>query len=992
MRYILFLLALLVSSFSFAQDSESNDLENIEEVVTTALRKETELQDTGLAITVISATDIESKNLKEFYDFQFNVPGVLFNKTNFSGAGIQIRGISNYAVGGSFNAVAQPRQDDINMGTLQMAQNELFDLESFEVLRGPQGTLYGGNNPGGTFLIRSVDPGEYVDGYFKAEFGDKNLERYSGAMTFNPGERMRSRVSFRSTNRDGYTENLFDDTDVDDRSYLGVRLKTIYEISDDTSLKLTMMHNEENDSRNRHQSSACNTNPLLGCDQWGDGLPGRGTSHTGVSFFGNIDYITLNYPGGLTGPDLLLSYGDNSIIPEDPNQVFQSYNPVLERYDTSASLVLDHKINDSYQMYVTYAWIDQEYEHTQSLNGNVSTRDYRMGPVLANLYANSGMFSTDEPVDNSTNDYTQKEFELRIQSTLDSSTNGTGGLYLLNSDGLVEYQVTSPGMHYYARVGNGPIGDMYPDLADYGGIGFWATYFSTYGDVAPANIFNSTIGLATDYVANDPTTQAQIAAMIPQLLAAGECSDPVGDCVVVAQTILIGNAAALPQIAGAGAVAGVAQSLDDAANQIRLLAGLPVASQVAATGYWVGGPALPEWQRQYQSWNRSVNDTFGLFVETTTELSENRWFDNLTLGGRYNKITKDEYVFSGALDLNDSLAGYNGAVSGFPNPPAQVVELTEFTGRAILDKKFENGTLLYLKADRGLKSGGLNPTLNLAAGENSAVVDEEIHNVFEVGTKGSYLGGSLTFNSAFYFNSVKGMQLNKIIGLSSQSFNTDVDVIGLELEALFVPNTWSRFNFVGSLNDSELIGYTDYDPRNKYGVSSVDLSTLGVLPGGTVYGMTDVGMIYRSLGSSCNQPFSRLVGPACPNTGLNMQDLSGKKLPNVPDVSYSFGMEFDLMNNENGLVQARLDYIYRGDFYLTVFNNDHELVQEFDFMNVDISFNSPDGKWSVDLYVHNVEDKDIITGAFVGSESNGGGYNLFLQEPMNGGLSIQYNF
>ena len=65
MRYILFLLALLVSSFSFAQDSESNDMENIEEVVTSALRRETALQDTGLAITVISASDIESKNLKE---------------------------------------------------------------------------------------------------------------------------------------------------------------------------------------------------------------------------------------------------------------------------------------------------------------------------------------------------------------------------------------------------------------------------------------------------------------------------------------------------------------------------------------------------------------------------------------------------------------------------------------------------------------------------------------------------------------------------------------------------------------------------------------------------------------------------------------------------------------------------------------------------------------------------------------------------------------
>jgi hypothetical protein len=156
--------------------------------------------------------------------------------------------------------------------------------------------------------------------------------------------------------------------------------------------------------------------------------------------------------------------------------------------------------------------------------------------------------------------------------------------------------------------------------------------------------------------------------------------------------------------------------------------------------------------------------------------------------------------------------------------------------------------------------------------------------------------------------------------------------------------------------------------------------------------MTDVGMIYRSLGSTCNQPFNALVGPACPNTGFVIQDLSGRKLPGVPDISFSLGGEVDVMNNDNGLITARLDYIYRGDFYLTVFNNSHELVNEFDFMNVDITYESPDGKWMVDLYVHNIEDKDIITGAFVGSQANGGGYNLFMQEPMNGGISIQYNF
>ena len=123
-----------------------------------------------------------------------------------------------------------------------------------------------------------------------------------------------------------------------------------------------------------------------------------------------------------------------------------------------------------------------------------------------------------------------------------------------------------------------------------------------------------------------------------------------------------------------------------------------------------------------------------------------------------------------------------------------------------------------------------------------------------------------------------------------------------------------------------------------------------------------------------------------------MQDLSGRSLPAVPELSFSAGYEYDLMNNENGLLTARLDYIYRGEFYLTVFENDHELINDFDFMNFDLTYRSPDGRWMVDLYMHNIEDKEIVVGGFVGSQSNGGGYNLYMQEPMNGGISIQYNF
>ena len=117
-------------------------------------------------------------------------------KTNFSGAGVQMRGMTNYAVGGSFSGIVTYREDEISMGTLQMAFNEMFDVDSFEVLRGPQGTLYGGNNPGGTFIVNSRDPGDEVDGYLRTEFGDLNTQRFDAAMTLNPGDEIRTRVSY----------------------------------------------------------------------------------------------------------------------------------------------------------------------------------------------------------------------------------------------------------------------------------------------------------------------------------------------------------------------------------------------------------------------------------------------------------------------------------------------------------------------------------------------------------------------------------------------------------------------------------------------------------------------------------------------------------------------------------------------------------------------------------------------------------------------------
>jgi len=989
MRYILVLFILLFSSFSFTQDSdESADSGNIEEVVTSAFRKETALQDTGLAVTVLTATDIESKNLKEFYDFQYSVPGVLFQKTNFSGAGVQMRGMTNYAVGGSFSGIVTYREDEISMGTLQMAFNEMFDVDSFEVLRGPQGTLYGGNNPGGTFIVNSRDPGDEVDGYLRTEFGDLNTQRFDAAMTLNPGGKIRTRVSMRSTYRDGYVTNTFNGSDIDNRKYLGVRVKTIADISDDTSLTFTLKVNNESDARLRTQGAACNPNPIMGCEQWGE-LPTFGASASGVTAFGTIDYLTLNYPGDIVLPDMSISYSDGAVFHPEFDKASMRHNPRLEREDISSSINFESVLNDNWVMNFIASYNKQEYAHMQSLSSYVAEVPYRMGPVTANIFGlGDQTYYSDDAYDQSTGNYDENDYELRFSSTFGGNTEVVAGIYHALDTSLTNYEVTSPGFQYFAEVGKGPIGRMYPDLAGYGGLTFWGNYFGAYGLNLEDNIYDAVIAAAVGYVQTDPTTPAQIAALIPQLLAAGQCTNPATDCLQVAQMVLIGNAAELPQVVGAGYVNGVQASHDFAANAIR---GAVAFGNTAMGLPYPVLPALPMWQQSFQSWNKSYRDSWGLFAEFNHAIDERT---NLTFGGRFNVVTVADFVFDGAMDASGMLAGYNGSVFGFPTPEELSIELDEFTGRVILDRKYDD-TLVYVKFDRGLKSGGFNPTgvalTSNAGGGAVAAVDPELHNVFELGTKGDYLGGVLRVNSSAYVNNITGMQLNKIIGLSSQTFNTDVQVAGVELEALLVPNEYTRISFVGAYNTSEIDGYSDYDPRNPYGITSTS-GGVTVYPGATVAGMTDKGMLFRSFGASCLNYFNALLGPDCVDSGPVMQDLSGRSLPGVPEVSYSVGYETDLVNDERGLLTARLDYNYRGEYYATVFNNSHELVNGFSFTNFDMSYTSPSGKWALDFFIHNLEDKDVLTGAFVGSSGNGGGYNLYFQEPMNGGFSIIYNF
>src|SRR5690606_24914955 len=100
-----------------------------------------------------------------------------------------------------------------------------YDVDRVEVLRGPQGTLYGRNATGGVLNVITTDPGRDFGGYFDATTGNYGLLRVEGAVQAPLSDTLSARIAFQAEERDGYGYNFTAGQDVDDASRRGIRAK-----------------------------------------------------------------------------------------------------------------------------------------------------------------------------------------------------------------------------------------------------------------------------------------------------------------------------------------------------------------------------------------------------------------------------------------------------------------------------------------------------------------------------------------------------------------------------------------------------------------------------------------------------------------------------------------------------------------------------------------------------------------------------------------------
>jgi len=202
----------LATAPSMAQDADNTDARRLDPVVTTAQRVEQDAQDVPISITTVSGEKLD--NIKAGgADIRFlsaRVPSVIA-ESSFGRAfpRFYIRGIGNTDFDLNSSQPVSLVYDDVPYESPILKGYPVFDVEGVEVLRGPQGTLFGRNTPGGIIKFDSVKPGEATNGYGRVSLGSYNTTELEGAVGFRVNEQFAVRVSGLFQQRDDFVDNAF---------------------------------------------------------------------------------------------------------------------------------------------------------------------------------------------------------------------------------------------------------------------------------------------------------------------------------------------------------------------------------------------------------------------------------------------------------------------------------------------------------------------------------------------------------------------------------------------------------------------------------------------------------------------------------------------------------------------------------------------------------------------------------------------------------------
>lgn len=990
--------AAAVASPSFAQNAQSagsgDTSLDVQEIIVTAQRQSQRLQQVPIAISAFTKENLDKQQIRNPLDLQLSLPNITFTKTNFTSSSFTIRGIGDLCVGVTCDQATAIHINDAPLFASRLFEGEFYDLAQVEVLRGPQGTLFGRNATSGVVNFRTAKAD--LNGFAAsgdAEYGNYNSVRLRGMINVPLTDTLAVRAAGFYLKRDGYTRNLFDNSKIDDRNMYGLRGSLTWQPSSGTTIELMGQYFRERDSRMRIQKQYCQEDPtgILGCLN-----TTRGTSTTNSgALLANIltsrEFLAIRgLPtsfalGSIYGPSVYA----NAVNPADPRVVNTDFNPTYFTSETVLQGVWRQDIGDKLNLRITGNYQRTNVDSQQDYNLAVSDRSgYTAG--LSTLAAfGAGVIPTALfPVPAAT----QRAYFGPISSAL---------------------------------IPQGPGGPLCTSLAEPTGTGVYG------GHSVCANT-------PLDF---DRSIQRQNSWTVEGVLTS-KFDGPVNFLLggIYGQYKVTENSYYVNSF-GLDYATGVLGSFTSLFNRAPDGTPAPLAPSYLGSPFFRNNGALGDGYKL---------TTFGIFGEAYWKMNDRL---KLTVGLRYNNDKKSitarstlasflvpygtgnifDSPFVGSFDADPGLAG-NQVIQ------QRQAKFGEWTGRAVLDFQITPDNLVYASYSRGYKSGGINPPLQpiFAVPET---FNPEFINAFEIGSKNTFANGALQLNLTGFYYSYKGLQLSRIVARTSVNDNVNANIYGVEAEAIIRPVRELTINMNFSYlhtkvsQDKFLSNQRDFgagradaviikditnasncavasNSGNVAGVNAFvntanNLINNGAIPGvsggaglrGTTQFPAGGGIASSGAYSVCAvlSALAPTLGNAPGIGGVTVEsagipvNIRGNKLPNAPSIKFAAGVQYAAPIGALTLT-PRFDLTFTGNSDGTIFNSVVDRVPSFTQLNAQLQLDGPDKKWFIRGFIQNITNDNSVTGLYVTDQSSGLFTNVFTLEPRRYGIAAGFKF
>ena len=400
----------------------------LEEVVVTARKTAESLQDTPISVTALSGDRLEDMGLSRITKLQNVTPNLVFQNTPaYSGAGnnaaVYIRGVGQKDFVPTIDPGVGIYVDEVYLGRSAGAVLDMIDIQQVEILRGPQGTLFGKNTIGGAISITTTKPNEEFGGKVDIKVGTDERRNIRGVLNVPLSDTLFARGSFGSLQQDGYVFRPFDDKDLGNQDTLMGRLALRWVPSDTFTADLSFDYYDDE----------TNGPPLLITRV--DEFPESATAIPG----GNFPFINNLFAG--FSPDF---GGPNPIVctfPNAPSACFTSANAVTgnntnlgtgpnysEMENEAVSLTLTWDLDAfTAKLITSYRSLDGEFANDRDGYPQNDGQPAVPGlPILVN------------PVTHYFDTFKQDQFSVELQltgSAIEDRLRWVAGVYAFEEDG-----------------------------------------------------------------------------------------------------------------------------------------------------------------------------------------------------------------------------------------------------------------------------------------------------------------------------------------------------------------------------------------------------------------------------------------------------------------------------------------------------------------------------------------------------------------------------